>query len=145
MARAPLNRAAIVNPASSRAMRRGKLERIALVVPGGRRGNHQPFAIPFCSRILFLEALRLSIIPNRPSPSPSLFFSSPRIVGIFSVYRLASPTIPDAINTKIFIYRRCFFPSPPSFPFVWINRAPCWFSLFEMVVQLSSGFRRRFI
>lgn len=145
MARAPLNRAAIVNPASSRAMRRGKLERIAFVVPGGRRGNHQPFATPFCSRILFLEALRLSIIPNRPSPPPSLFFSSPRIVGIFSVYRLASPTIPDAINTKIFIYRRCFFPSPPSFPFVWINRAPCWFSLFEMVVQLSSGFRRRFI
>lgn len=146
MARAPLNRAAIVNPASSRAMRRGKLERIALVVPGGRRGNHQPFATPFCSCILFLEALRLSIIPNRPPPPPpSFFFSSPRIVGIFSVYRLASPTIPDAINTKIFIYRRCFFLSPPSFPFVWINRAPCWFSLFEMVVQLSSGFRGRFI
>lgn len=94
MARAPLNRAAIVNPASSRAMRRGKLERIALVVPGGRRGNHQPFATPFCSCILFLEALRLSIIPNRPPPPPpSFFFSSPRIVGIFSVYRLASPTM----------------------------------------------------
>lgn len=45
-----------------------------------------------------------------PLPPPSFFFSSPRIVGIFSVYRLASPTIPpDAINTKIFIYRRCFF------------------------------------
>lgn len=45
-----------------------------------------------------------------PLPPPSFFFSSPRIVRIFSVYRLASPTIPpDAINTKIFIYRRCFF------------------------------------
>lgn len=83
----------------------------------------------------------LKTLDHTESASSSIFFSSPRIVGIFSVYRLASPTIPDAINTRIFIYRRCFFPSPPSSPFVWIKRAPrCCFS--RRWFRFPSGFRR---
>lgn len=110
MARAPLNRAAIVNPASSRAMRRGKLERIALVVPGGRRGNHQPFATPFCSRILFLEALRLSIIPNRPSPPPSFFFLRLELSGFFR------STVSRRQRSPMLLIRRFLFIADVSFP-----------------------------
>lgn len=112
MARAPLNRAAIVNPASSRAMRRGKLERIALVVPGGRRGNHQPFATPFCSCILFLEALRLSIIPNRPPPPPpppSFFFLRLELSGFFR------STVSRRQRSPMLLIRRFLFIADVSF------------------------------